>query len=362
MSFLFFIVSFSLLILVHEAGHFFAAKLSGIKVEEFGIGYPPKIFSFGKWRETEFTLNAIPFGGFARMLGEGGEDLELEGSFASKSKVARAFTLIAGSLMNFLLAIVLFTIAFSVVGWPKPTEYKHILVMDVSPDTPAARAGLMMGDVIVGVDGVEMNTPDEFIDYTQTHLGEEMLLKIERSDEIKELSVTPRTEWPEDQGPTGIAISPMVSKVEPVRYPLGESIIMGVQETAFTIIIALVIPVQIIRGLIPLELARPVGPVGIYQLTSNAAQYVTDQGQWFPILRLVGIISAALAITNLLPLPGLDGGRLIFVIIEGIRGQRIDPAKENAVHVAGFIILLLLMVLVTYYDLTSPLPIPDMAF
>jgi regulator of sigma E protease len=143
------------------------------------------------------------------------------------------------------------------------------------------------------------------------------------------------------------------------RYPWHEALWLGLKQTLAYIKLIITLPVQVIRGLIPADLARPVGPVGVGRLVGDAVQYSLDTGWWFPVMQMMGTLSVALAVTNLLPLPALDGGRILFVIVEGIRGRRVDPAKEGLVHLIGMLLLVALMLFITWQDVVNPVPSLD---
>jgi regulator of sigma E protease len=348
-----FVVVLSFLVFIHELGHFVAAKRAGVTVEEFGFGYPPRLLALGRWGETEYTLNAIPFGGFVRMVGE--EDPSRPRSLAGKPKRTRLAVLAAGAIMNLLLAFLLFSLAF-VLGVPVPVEFHRVSVLSVTRGSPAATAGLQMGDLILSADDNPVESPEELVAYIQQHLGEDIRLEVQRGSESLDVRVVPRREWPEGQGPMGAVIQPYASKMDIRAYPLWQALWLGLQETLSTILLTLFIPVLVLRGLIPAAAVRPVGPVGVAQMTSSAAQQVMATGWWFPLLQLTAVVSAGLCLANLLPIPGLDGGRILFVIIEAIRGRRISPEKEGFVHLIGMGVLVVLMLIVTYQDLISPAP------
>lgn len=421
----------SLLVFVHELGHFIVAKRTGVVVEEFAFGYPPRLLKYwqneGKVRldgnemiigrktdvsrkievggrvayetetqsdgrtvisrlepvpddmsdeeateefglsvgvveqlerGTEYTINLIPFGGFVRMLGE--EDPSAPGSFASKSKRVRIAVLVAGAAMNIVLAIVVFTAAF-MLGAPEPVATDNVMVSAVAPGSPADHADLRIGDIVVSLNDVPVKTPEELIALISDHLGEDVILTIKRGPEILEVTLTPRVNPPEGEGAVGIGITPAVSKISLKYYSFGEALRSGFTETFGVIGLTFSVPVLLIRGLIPAELVRPIGPPGIYQQTASAVQASVETGWWFPILNLVGLISTALAITNLLPLPALDGGRIFFIFVETIRGRRVDPAREGAIHLIGLAILMVLMLVVSYYDIIRPTTTIDWA-
>jgi len=341
------VVVLSLLVFVHELGHFIMAKRAGVKVEEFGFGYPlPNgllTITLFKRGETAYTLNPIPFGGFTRMAGE--EDPDAERGLASKSKLARVSVLSAGSVMNILLGIVFFALCF-MVGWP-------VIITGVRSDSPAEKAGLRMGDVIIRAEDKYIGNPDELVAYTREKLDQEMLLVVKREGKIIEVRVTPRLDS-EGVSRIGVAIDAAPTKIGLKTYPFGEAILRGLTQTIGIIAFTFYIPVLVIRGLLSVEMARPIGPVGIAQLAGQAVQQSVEIGWWFPILNLMALLSIGLAVANLLPLPGMDGGRILFVIVEAIRGKRIDPEKEGAVHLIGLALLVTLMIFITYQDITTP--------
>ena len=200
------VVVFSLMILAHEMGHFVAAKRAGVKVEEFGIGYPPRLLTVAKRGDTEFTINAIPVGGFVRMLGE--EDPQAPGSLASKSRPWRALVLCAGSMMNIVLAVVLLSAVY-IMGTLTPDESQPGTgIYEVVAGSPAAEAGLRVGDTVISVDGRAIEDYEALSEYTRSHLGEQMTLVVRRGSETLSVQLTPRVDPPEGEGPMGIRIGP----------------------------------------------------------------------------------------------------------------------------------------------------------
>jgi regulator of sigma E protease len=421
----------SILVFVHELGHFIVAKRTGVVVEEFAFGFPPRLLKYwqneGKTRldgkemivgrktnvsrkvevggrvayqaetqddgqvvitrmepvpddmsdeeaseefglpvgvveqlerGTEYAINLIPFGGYVRMLGE--EDPSAPGSFASKSKKVRVAVLTAGAAMNIVLAIVVFTAAF-MLGAPEVVATDNVMISAVSPGSPADGVDLRVGDIVVSLNGTPVKSPEELIALTKEHLGEAITLAIKRGSDIVEITLTPRLNPPEGEGAIGIGIMPAVSKITRKYYPFGEAVWSGVTETFGIIALTVSVPVLLLRGLIPAELVRPIGPPGIYQQTASAVQASVETGWWYPILNLVGLISTALAITNLLPLPALDGGRIFFILVEAVRGRRVDPAREGFIHLIGLAILVGLMLVVSYYDIIRPTTTIDWA-
>lgn len=332
------VVVFSLMILAHETGHFVAARRAGVKVEEFGFGYPPRILTIARRGDTEFTINAIPVGGFVRMLGE--EDPEAPGSLASKSRLWRGVVLSAGAVMNIVLAVALLSVVY-MMGTLTPDESQPGTgIYEVVPGTPAEEAGLRVGDTVTAVDGQTVQDYEALGAYTRSHLGEQMNLTVRRDGETIAVQITPRADPPEGEGPMGIRIGPpLVIK----SYPLWEAIPRGAYETFLLLFAIFSWAVAVLRGLVAPQVA---GPIGILHATSQAVQYgLADT------MRFAAFLSAQVGILNMLPFPGLDGGRLVFVILEAIRrGKRVPPEREGLVHIVGLAILLGLVLIVSYFD------------
>ncbi len=343
----------SALMMAHELGHFIVAKLAKIRVEEFGLGFPPRLVRVAKRGETEYTINAIPFGAFVRMAGE--NQPGVEGGFADKSKRARLAVLAAGPLMNLLMAAVFFAFAY-MSGWPTVAETKHAVVLRVESGSPAQAVGIQPGDVIIQVDGIEVDSAASFSRYVSQKAGQQVVLTIRRGVGYVQVRVVPRIPIPPYQGALGVSISEEATRIA-LRYsPPHEALYLGAREVVNTLAFTLSLPALLLRDGLDPSLARPVGPVGIFQITGSAATQTAQTGWWFPILRLVGVLGVALGLTNLLPLPALDGGRMLFIVIEAVRGKRVDPQKEGFVHWIGLVMLVLLMILITYQDIVSPVP------
>lgn len=344
------IVVLSLLMLVHELGHLFVAKWIGLRVEEFGLGYPPRLTTLARTGETTYTLNLIPFGAFVRLAEEG----EPGTLFADKSAPLRASFLLSGPVLNLLLSALIFSICFA-TGWPVAHELA-VGVQKVLPGSVAQAIGFEDNDLILAVDDHEVSTVLDLILYARSVNGDVRKVTLRRQGRRLTLSLPPGGPWFVKLESRGVAVRNDAGWVEIVSYSWPEAVQKGIIETLLSVSSLFLLPIKILRGLIPVDLVRPVGPVGIAQLTKLAAQQAVTSGWWFPLLQLTATLSAALAATNLLPLPGLDGGRLLLVAIEALRGKRIDPDRESLIHFVGIILMLMLILIVTYYDITAPYP------
>jgi len=339
MTIIAFVLVLSLLVLVHELGHFAVAKLTGIKVEEFGFGYPPRLFTIARRGDTEYTINAIPFGGFVRMLGE--EDPSHPDSFAAKSKLVRASSLLAGPLMNVVLAFFLF-VGVGLVGFDIPTG--SVAIVGVAPGSPAAEVDLQEDDTILSIDDLTVRNTYELIRYTKERLGEEVTLSIKRGERTLPVHLTPRQEPPVDEGPIGVIIQTVdVVGTDKLRYSLWEAIPMAGRMIGDVIMAIFSGVASMIQGVIAPDIR---GPVGIAAVTGEIAK-----SGLVALMQFTAFLSIQLAILNLLPFPALDGGRLAFIALEALRGgKRVAPEKEGLIHLVGLVILIGLMLIVSYQD------------
>ena len=327
------------LILAHEIGHFVTAKASGVKVEEFGIGFPPRLASIKKG-ETRYSLNAVPLGGFVKMAGE--EDPDVPGSLASKGIGTRLLVLSAGSLMNFLLPLLLFSVAFMV---PHNAVSGQVLVEEVASDSPAAQAGIVPGDIILSVDGKPVYSVGDLQRFVQLNLGREVSLGVRHEDlSTEDVQIIPRWRPPEGQGAIGVAVRTLSPTVIRQHYPFWQAIPMGVGECIETFVLFKNGIISMFVGTAP---AVVTGPVGIAQLTGEVAKAGLS-----PLLEFAAFLSINLGIINILPLPALDGGRLAFVLLEWVRrGKRVPARVEGFIHMVGFALLIAFVVAVTYGDI-----------
>jgi regulator of sigma E protease len=348
---------FGLLVIAHEFGHFITAKRAGIRVDEFALGFPPRLFSFRRG-ETLYSINLLPLGGYVRMPGENGEMTDEAGnfdprSFASKSAGIRAIVLLAGVTMNLILAVVLFT-AYEAIGQP---DFSHV-IGTVVKGSPAAQAGLRPGDAILSIDG----RPVVHFSEITTQLQQDVLnanpkdktfnvvlvIQHKGSNTSETVRIPAILNPGPNQGHLGIAADPNTMVL--IRGPLWEAPARAVQDIGNVVVGTYQGLQAVIRGLIPAKDAVA-GPVGIVHYIGISASDIPTVGPSL-ILNLSAILSLNLAIFNLLPIPGLDGGRLLFVLIEVLRrGKRVSPEREGLVHLIGLATLLLLVLLVTINDI-----------
>lgn len=333
------IVALSVLIIVHELGHFFAAKATGISVEEFGIGFPPRAYG-RKWRGTIYSINWIPFGGFNKIAGE--VDPTVPKGLASRGYGIRLLVLSGGIIMNLLLPFVLLSVAYMV---PHDIVSGQVMVEEIAPNSPAEMAGIKAEDTLISVEGHEIKNGGDISRYSQLNLGKEISLSVEHADASTEtIELTPRWRPPEGEGAIGILYRTENAVIVSESYPPWEAIPIGARSCVEALVLYKNGIAGMILGTIPFT---PAGPVGIVQITGEVAQSGIS-----PLLELTAFISIAIAITQLIPFPALDGGRILFVLLEWIRrGKRVSPKTEGIVHSIGFMILLGLIVLITYQDI-----------
>ncbi len=358
---IFFIVLFAL-ILVHEWGHFIVAKKTGMRVDEFGIGFPPKLFGIKKG-ETEYTFNLLPIGGFVRIFGENAQDAadskqegkDISSSFTSKSKWAQAAVLLAGVTMNIIFAWLLIVVVF-LMGVPTSveegmqSENARLVVTDVVADSPAAQAGILPGAEIRAYGDAQQDAliPSAFRNYTASSEGQ-VTLAYAIGEEEKSVTIEPQTGILQDQ-PDQKVIGIHTALVETVYLPFHEALLEATITTWQTLSAIVVGIGGLFRDIVMLDadLSQVAGPVGIVGLVGDAAEFGLAS-----LLMFTAIISLNLAVINLLPFPALDGGRLLFVGIEAITRKDIDPVWVSRLNVAGFILLMALMLAVTYSDISK---------
>ncbi|MDO9399145.1 MAG: RIP metalloprotease RseP [bacterium] len=374
-----FILVLSVLVFVHELGHFVVAKKFKVKVEEFGIGFSPRIFGWQIWKEPEtaikkwrlirgnreiteedqkfgtvYSLNWLPLGGFVKIKGENGEEQEDKDSFASHSVWQRFLILSAGVAMNGVLAMILIIIGF-MVGMPQITENlgsqaqvsnHKIQIVQVFKDSPASKAELKIGDVIIDIDNQQFDNFSGLQKYVAEHSGQKLNYKIKRGGAEIISQITPEVRQETGKGGVGIAIA----ETGIVKYPWHIAIWQGIKTTFLLTWAILVAFYELFKGLILGHglSAEMAGPVGIATLTGE----VTRMGFVY-LMQFTALLSINLAILNFLPFPALDGGRILFLIIEKIKGSPVKKELENAAHSIGFLLLMLLVLVVTYKDIAK---------
>ncbi len=327
------------LIIAHELGHFFTAKASGVKVEEFGLGFPPRLLGIRRG-ETLYSLNAVPLGGFVKMAGE--VDPTAPRSLASKRIGTRILVLGAGSLMNALLPLLLFSIAFMV---PHNVIVGEVLVEEVALNSPAARAGIEPGDTLLLVNNKPVRNISDVQRNIFLNLGKNITLLVKHDNGTTEnIRLTPRWKPPAGQGATGIMVKTLDPSIIRQSQPFWKAIPMGVKQCIETFVLFKNAIASMIIGAAPVAIA---GPVGIAQITGEVARAGIG-----PLLEFAAFLSLNLAIINILPFPALDGGRIAFVLLEWFRrGKRISAKTEGTVHMVGFAMLMGLILLITYQDI-----------
>lgn len=343
----------SLLVFVHEFGHFITAKRAGIRVDEFGFGFPPRAFGV-KRGQTIYSINWIPLGGFVKIKGEAGEFSRDKDSFANKSAWTRGLVLTAGVIMNVLLAWFLLSVGY-VIGMPQVIEDlspyakvadRKVQIVSVLKDSPAQRAGLEAGDAVVAIGGVAVAQPDDLRTFTANREGQTVRVTLRRKEETLDKDVT--LALIKETGKPGMGVALVSTGF--VSYPLWLAPVQGgVATWAFTKEIF-----GAFFGLIA-DLFRQQkvsvefsGPVGIAILTSEVAKLGLRY-----LLQFTALLSLNLAVINILPIPALDGGRMLFLVIERLRGHAVSRKIETMAHNIGFALLMLLVLFVTFHDVAK---------
>jgi regulator of sigma E protease len=347
-----------IVVIGHEFGHFIVARWNGVKVEEFGFGLPPKIWGYKpKNSETEYNINALPLGGYVKLLGEEGDNKDNPRSFASKKPWQRIAILSAGVIMNIIIAVITFTIV-GMLGSQvsiddseiNSDKYSNVAVRiaTVAKDSPAEKSDLKFGDEIQNIAGIEIANQDEVTNIIKDNIGKSIDIVVKRGEQTLTKTLEPRENPPEGQG--AIGISTQLTGMQ--KFSLFESFKLSFIRIYIIISTTLYILGQMIISLftqapLPAE-ADVTGPVGLVQVVGD----IRVLG--FPyILTFIGLFSTSLALFNILPIPALDGGRIVFVIIEWIKGSPVSQALENKFHIAGYSILMLLTLLVTIKDIIN---------
>jgi regulator of sigma E protease len=365
-----FIIILGILILVHELGHFFTARIFGVKAEEFGLGYPPRIFGWvkddnGRWKfiknkdkaedykKTVWSLNWFPIGGFVKIKGEDENQLKEPDSFASRSIWQRFIMLFSGVFMNFVLCFVLLSIAF-MIGIPTIVDdqvnpslnasQEKIQIMSVSPDSPAARAGLEVGDIILSIDNQPVYFIQDVQDKIRQRKDEPTQFVISRGNQEITKQITPVSNSSDEPAMIGTGLV----KTAKVKYSWYQAIYKGAEATLGLTIAILEAFAKIVGDLFTGQKANVevAGPVGIAVLTGQVVKL-----GFIYILQFAALLSINLGVINLLPIPALDGGRILFLAIEKVKGRPVKQKVEAVIHQIGFILLMGIILLVTYKDI-----------
>ena len=369
-----FFVVLGIIVLFHEFGHFITAKKSGMATPEFGFGFPPRIFGVQKtkssWRfvrgnrelneedfkhGTVYSINWLPLGGFVKIKGEEGED-ESTDSFLSAKFGNKILVTIAGVLMNIVLAILLLSLGYliglpeAVAGLPKHAniQNKHLEIVQVLKNKPADSAEIKIGDVVLSIGDIKEPSVEQMQNYIDNNRNAEIKIVLKRKNEILEKSVKPIIY--EDTGKGGIGVG--LSEVAIVKYPWYLALWEGVVSTALYLKAILFTFILLIKGLFTgsagVAAESVSGPVGIAVMTGQVARL-----GFAYLLQFTALLSLNLAVLNILPLPALDGGRLIFLIIGKITGKQRGLKYEQIAHSLGFLLLIGLVIFVSFKDVLS---------
>lgn len=351
-----FILILSVLILIHELGHFLSARLFKMRVEEFGVGLPPRALGLFRRKGTLFSINWLPLGGFVKLYGEDMESEEQMRSpeaFFNKPMWQRAVVLLAGVFMNFVLGVIVFGVVYSHLGVPTKTD--NVYIVEIAKDSPAEQAGVVIESqvkkILVDKKEVDFVGVDDFVKKIDSLKGKEIeMLLVDKNGYEKAVRIVPRVSPPDGQGALGVALS----SIEMKKYPWWQMPLRGVRVglleawgwgkeiagSLFTIIVNIVTG----KGL-PKDVA---GPVGIYQVSKEVYKV-----GWVAVLQFMGILSINLAILNVMPFPALDGGRIAFLGVEKVIGKKWKNQFEGYINTLGMFFLIGLMVLVTFKDIIN---------
>lgn len=335
------------LIVLHELGHFAAARIFNVEIEEFGIGFPPRLVTLFEAGGTKYTLNWLPLGGFVRPKGE--DDPEVEGGLAAASPWVRIAVLVSGPLMNLLLAVVIYAVIFGQVGVP---DTSVVQVLETAPGSPAEQAGLQAGDVLLAVNDTAVDSNNALRDEIYAHLGEEISITLERGDDQLKTSLVPRENPPEGEGAIGIVMNNPIRDIHWIQ-----AIPMGAKATYNHSLAVLTIPAQLIRGDAG---GRPVGYKGMYDIYEGARsqQLIPGTSRSVNVLAFIVSVTISLGILNLLPIPALDGGRILFVLPEILFRKRVSQRIKNISNAVGFSLMILLLIYINVLDFINPVQLP----
>jgi len=379
-----FLLILSVLVLIHEAGHYFVAKKFNIKVEEFGFGLPPRIWGWKKG-ETIYSLNWLPIGGFVKLFGEdeaGGGKIQLKvksekskvdehRAFYSRSIGQRAAVVVAGVVMNALLAIVIYYVFMFIGGFktdlPLLGKYEFflvnqtvktdIIVSQIAKGSPAEKAGLTPFSHVLSINSKKITSVTEFSKIIKDNKGKEILLEWQdaKTQKVARAVVTPRINPPKDQGALGVSFFPMETVTLSYDTP-EQKILSGFVHPANLVAYNFKILGTLIGVSVKEKTVEPLsqgvsGPVGIFSLVGTIVDIPNAKERTLQLLNLAGLLSVSLAFFNVLPIPGLDGGRLFFILIEAVTRKKVNPKIEGYAHAVGMVLLIGLIILVTFKDI-----------
>ncbi len=354
LTIVFFILLIGVLVLIHEFGHFFAAKKLGVRVDEFAFGFPPRLWSFVRG-STRYALNLLPIGGYVKIFGEGGEGEGEHESFISRPVWQRFVIVFAGVVMNIMLAWVFFSsgAAYGIPTAVTPENEDRVQnvkvgIIGVAENSPAKASDIRFGDALSSAESegarAVIKEIEDFQKFVDAHLGKEVAVEIERGKEILIKKTTPRSTPPSGEGPLGVVLSKIGIIKTPWYLAWWEGLKMLTASIAAIVLgLAGLIRDLFATGKVSADIS---GPVGIFFFARDFSELGFSY-----LLQLAAILSVNLAVLNALPFPALDGGRMLFLALEKIKGSKVDQRYERVIHTAGFIILIILMVAVTYRDL-----------
>lgn len=333
-----FIAGIAILIVVHELGHFLAARLLKVEVEEFGLGFPPRMFTLFEAGGTRFSMNWIPLGGFVRLKGE--NDPTIEGGLAAANPWVRLSVLIAGPFMNIALGIALAIIIFYNLGEP---ILDRVEILEVAQGSPAELAGLQAGDLIVQVNEARIDSMDKLQMEIKANEGTPTDIVFQRGEQVNTVTLVPREDPPPGEGAIGILMGNPTQPTTWVRaIPTGFTATFEYGRSVLSL------PVRIAQGEVSPEEGRPIGYKGMFDVYQRIQNPL-----WFFM-----VISLSLGIFNLLPIPALDGGRILFTLPEILLRRRVPPQYENMIHMVGFAMLLILLIYINLQDFINPIQLP----
>ncbi len=337
-----FIFVFSILIFFHELGHFIAAKVSGVKVYKFAFGFGPRILGFTK-NQTEYLICLIPLGGYVKMAGEMGqedvkkiseEEVPEKQRFDKKTVGIRALIVALGPFMNIATAVVIFSLIFFINGIPVVNNF----VSTVVENGPAEQAGILSGDKIIAIDSIKMEDPNKIANIINESSGEELQITLDREGEVIDVFIIPKYDDDYKKGLIGITFEVTIERIN-----IFSAFYKGLIATGNIIKLIFSNTIEMVTGKVPLEIA---GPLGIAQMTGEVAKL-----GFLNLLYFTAILSIFIGLFNLLPIPILDGGHLLILVIEKLRGKPLEPEKINFMYLIGISLMVIIFVIATYKDI-----------